>query len=156
MTNNIRRINKDYDIFGSVFDDLFKGIKSVDWNNLPKAGDANHPRINISTLSNVENGTQYTMEFALAGYKREEINAYVEDVPANGSIFKVLTVSVEPSNDDTMEYITKEISKRKASRKVILGSNDKIVDAQYEDGILTFVVFREDNKTDKRHAIEIK
>lgn len=153
---NIRRITKDHDIFGTVFDDLFKGInKGIDWNGLPKAGDTNHPRINISTPVNVDGGKQYTMEFALAGYKREEISAYVEDVPTNGSVYKVLTVSVEPNNDDTTEYITKEISKRKASRKVILGSNDLIVNADYIDGILTLVVFREDNKTDKRETIQI-
>lgn len=154
MTNN-RRITKNTGLLKeSYFDEFIKDVADSLKYGVPKVGESSHPRVNITALAEVDGGQQYTVEFALAGYKRESISSFVEKVPNNGNTYKVLTVVAEPPAEDTTSYVTKEISKRKASRKVFLGVNDEIKEARYEDGILYITVFRE-SKSEQRQVIDI-
>lgn len=158
MTTNslARRIQKDNPFIDNIFKDLFKEYQQFSSTSLPVIGESSHPLVNVSNLKETENGTQYVIEFALAGYSRDEISSYVENIQQYGSTYKVLTVSVEPSKEDSMEYRAKEISRRKASRRVIIGINDEITDATYVDGILKFELTREDKESETRQFIDIK
>lgn len=84
----------------------------------------------------VQEGSKFTLSFAVAGYKREYLEVKIQD--------KKLIVSGNPpkieDNLDSKSKILKNISNKKFTQEYRLPENSDVSSVKLEDGILTVVV----------------
>lgn len=90
-----------------------------------------------------------TIEFALAGFSRDDVDITVEDA--------VLTISSEAlDGDNDRIYIHKGISARSFVKRFSLAEYWEVSNAEFRDGILTISLKQEIPEAKKPKAIEIK
>ena len=98
-----------------------------------------------------EKDNKYHIEMDVPGFKKEDLKINLEN--------NYLTIKAEKKNDvkdDSKKYIRRERSYSKFERSIYLGDADeKNIDAEYKDGILTIVVPKQDEKKSKKY-IEIR
>lgn len=83
----------------------------------------------------------YVIEIAMAGYKKEDIK-----VAQSGSTLTV-TATRNEENEEETEYIYRGISFRKNSKQTFaLQKGAKVKSVKYENGLLTIVINRPDEK----------
>ena len=102
------------------------------------------PRHNIIKVDD----EHYTIELALAGYSKDELDLEVKD--------DVLIVAGEKQKDDEVDYLHKGISTKKFRRTFRLNENVVVKSADFVDGLLTValeVIVPEEKKPRK---IDIK
>ena len=114
------------------FEPLFKNFFDMD---TPNFGDSKHvPAVNIS-----ENDKEYHLEFALAGYNKEDLNINLEN--------DTLTVSAKIETENTTEgedknYTRREYRSHSFSRSFYLPEQikEKAIEASFENGILSLTL----------------
>ncbi len=124
------------------FDSLFKGLHDNAWGVddyvVPaerKAEVCSMPNFPHSNVWMSEDTNSLIMEFALAGYNKDEIS-----VTANNG---VVTVSIDPSDtDEGVISVHRGISRRKAnfSLNIDKAFNAKKAETSFEDGILRLLM----------------
>lgn len=107
----------------------------------------NYPPYNVIKF----NDNEYSMQFALAGFKKPDIDITVE----NG-ILKISGKSAEPEFEDGAGYVHKGIAARKFSRSFTLPEYFEVDWAGLEDGILSIGLTRHIPEEKKPKQIEIK
>jgi len=89
-----------------------------------------------------------SIEFALAGFQRDDVAISVED--------DVLTVSGEPAADEDKVYVHQGIASRSFTKQFSLAEYWEIEGAEFSDGILTVLLKQEIPEAKKPKQIEIK
>ena len=91
----------------------------------------------------------YTVEIALAGYKKEDIEVTVEkDL--------LIVKSVEKEEDKGEEVLHQGIAKRLWTQRFVLGEWMEVKEATLKDGLLTIKVEREVPEEEKPKVIKVK
>jgi molecular chaperone IbpA len=126
------------------FDEMFETLK-----NLSEKKNT-YPPYNVT-----KNGDDYTIEMALAGFKKEEVEVVVKD--------RTLTVrsDIDDRNDTPAEgkygkVIHHGIAQRNFTTNFALGEYVEVVDAQMADGILTIKLETHIPDEKKPKVIEVK
>jgi HSP20 family protein len=128
----------DWPLAGSLFSDLFDDERFF---NSPWLRGQQLPAVNVK-----ENDTNYEIELAVPGYKKEDFNISLEQ--------GVLTISAERKNESERKedkYTRREFGYISFSRSfnVPQGISDEDVSASFENGILKLSI-------DKKRATEQK
>lgn len=89
-----------------------------------------------------------SIEFALAGFQRDDVAISVED--------DVLSVSGEPAVDEDKVYVHQGIASRSFTKQFSLAEYWEIEGAEFSDGILTILLKQEIPEAKKPKQIEIK
>ena len=114
-------------------DNIFHALRQFDTHQPNK-----YPPHNI-----IKSDNNYILEFALAGWKEDEITVELEK-----NILKV-TGKKADSEDSEQEFVHKGIANRSFQSQFTIGDNIKIVDGNLKDGVLTInmdVVIPEEDK----------
>ena len=115
-------------------------------------GGSNYPPYNI--IEHSENN--YTVEFALAGFKKEQITVTQE----KGHLIIEGEFNI-PEEDEKIyphkkTYIHKGIASRDFKNKFRLLENVKVISANFVDGVLSIKLEKEIPESEKAKVIEIK
>lgn len=111
----------------------------------------NFPLYNISTIETDENGNgYYFIEYALAGYSRDEIKLEEDSTMYGGHSFNVLKLTAAKNEVSNTQYYKQNIAYRDIENSIIISSRDRIKEATYKDGILTVHVERQVEKAQGR------
>lgn len=124
---------KTFVSLGQEFDKMFKANTTLNYppHNLIKEDDEN-----------------FVLEFAVAGFGKDDIKVSVE----NG----VLTVSAEKADQDDKNYVYKGIATRKFLRSFNLPEYFEVGVASYQDGILSIDLFKDVPEEKKPKSIVIQ
>lgn len=138
--------------FDRMVSDLLSGTVGV-----PSVsnGSSNYPPMNISAIHEVEGIGHYSIEMALAGFKRGEIDLSMDNVSQDGQTYNILTVTASKVERSEVEYVRRGIALRDVNRSIAVSSSDKVVNASYDDGILRIDVERIEERGTKQ-TIQIK
>lgn len=93
------------------------------------------------------NEDKYVMEFAVAGFKKDDISVSTEK--------NVLSIKAEKPETDEKKYLHKGIAARKFSRSFSLPEYFEVEKAGYEDGILYIDLIRNIPEEKKPRQITI-
>lgn len=86
-------------------------------------------------------GNQWKIEIACAGFKRNEL-----DVTTNNSELTITGEKTEEQKTEKANVIWKGIGTRSFKKSFILEPNQKVIGADYEDGILSVIVEKQKDK----------
>lgn len=111
---------KEYAPHAVGLDDVFNRLDALSGHNI------NYPPYNLIK----HDSSNFTIEVALAGFKREEIEVSTEQ-----NILRVTSKHEEP--DSTRTYLHKGLSKRNFTRSWQLSEDVRVKDVLFEDGLLT-------------------
>lgn len=115
------------------------------WNALTNYKTTTFPPYNLIKVDD----DHYTVELALAGYKKEDIEITVEK--------DLLTVkSVEKEDEGDEQILHQGIAKRLWTQKFVLGEWMEVKEATLKDGLLTIKVERELPEEAKPKVIKVK
>lgn len=115
------------------------------WNTLTTYKATTFPPYNLIKVDD----DHYTVEIALAGYKKDEIEVTVEK--------DLLTVkSVEKDEEHDEEVLHQGIAKRLWTQKFVLGEWMEVKEATLKEGLLTIKVERELPEEAKPKVIKVK
>jgi molecular chaperone IbpA len=94
------------------------------------------------------NSEKFVLEFAVAGFKRDDISVTTEK--------NILSIKAEKSETDEKTYLHKGIATRKFSRSLNLPEYFEVESAGYEDGILYIDLIKNVPEEKKPKNITIK
>jgi molecular chaperone IbpA len=138
-----------YDKLASVFNDpwLIGFTREFDRLNTIQKTNAkvSYPPYNVLKF----NEDQYSLELAVAGFEKDEIEVTVKD----GSLI-ITGEKTTPDAED--EYLYRGIATRKFTRSFALGEFMEVEEAEMENGILTIPITRVVPEEKKPKAISIK
>ena len=109
---------KDFLNFSVGFDSIFHNLEHLCYNGAP------YPHYDV-VKSKDEN---YTLEMALAGYKKDSIKVSVKD--------NILTVEGGSKDDPHKNYVSKGIAKRYFKKRMQISDHLEVEKAKFEDGML--------------------
>ena len=109
---------KDFLNFSVGFDSIFHNLEHLCYNGAP------YPHYDV-VKSKDEN---YTLEMALAGYKKDSIKVSVKD--------NILTVEGGSKDDSNKNYVSKGIAKRYFKKRMQISDHLEVEKAKFEDGML--------------------
>ena len=109
---------KDFLNFSVGFDSIFHNLEHLCYNGAP------YPHYDV-VKSEDEN---YTLEMALAGYKKDSIKVSVKD--------NILTVEGGSKDDPNKNYVSKGIAKRYFKKRMQISDHLEVEKAKFEDGML--------------------
>lgn len=119
-----------------VFERLVNDMERLKnhWLNLnPSSRIVNHPT-NVS-----RNGDEYTIEVALAGFSKNDIEIVDETVEGRRAL--IVSGKIEKENgDENTSVISRQISRRDFKKTFSLTENAVVGDATFENGLLTIKV----------------
>lgn len=126
---------------------LFQDFFTSNGTNFPLVSKSqNYPPMNVTSLDDNENGHEYyNIEYALAGFSRDEITVDTETIIRYGNAYNTVTVRAKKASEPKT-YMLQNIAFRDVERTVILSNRDSIIDASYVDGILTLKIERDNDK----------
>lgn len=104
----------------------------------------NYPPYNLIK----ESETEYRLEIALAGYKREDIEVFTE-------WNKLFVEAKKVETSDVGEYLHNGLAKRAFTRTWTLSDDVKVSDVKFEDGLLHVKLNRIIPEHQKRKVYEI-
>jgi molecular chaperone IbpA len=90
------------------------------------ASTQNYPPYNVVQV----NSTETRLEIALAGFKREEVNAYTE-------YGKLFIRGEKEASDETGKFIHKGLARRNFERSWTLAEDTEVSNVVFEDGLLS-------------------
>lgn len=137
MNNTLTRW-ETYNPVSLGLEDMFRRLDV-----LSDSAATNYPPYNIVRV----NDTTQTLEIALAGFSREEIEVAVER--------NVLTVSTKKAKEDGREYTHKGLARRTFARNWQLSDDTVVENVTYVDGLLTLDVRKEVPEAQKRKLLPI-
>ena len=93
----------------------------------------------------------YTIQMALAGFTRDEIDVTVQD-----NMLIIVGRTAEPAADSQREFLHRGIAKRAFERRFQLADTIKVTSAGFENGLLNVELVREipEHKKPRRIAID--
>jgi molecular chaperone IbpA len=96
-----------------------------------------------------ESETEFRLELALAGYKKEDIRVSTE--------WNKLSIEAakKEKTQDTVEYLHNGLAKRAFMRTWTLSDDVKVFDVKFEDGLLVIKLNRVIPEHQKRKVYEI-
>ena len=123
------------------FDNVFNQLSSLNHFEIPK-----YPPYNIKKIDD----NKYQLEIALAGFSREDIAVEVKD--------NTLTISGKASDDKEKDnsFVYKGIAQRAFKRQWTLIDYLKVINAEFNDGILIVDMELNLPEEEKPKKIEIK
>lgn len=119
-TNTLDHFWKEYAPHAVGLDDVFNRLDAMSGHNI------NYPPYNLIK----HDSSNFTIEVALAGFKRDEIEVSTEQ-----NILRVTSRNEE--KDTTRTYLHKGLSKRSFIRTWQLSEDVRVKDVIFEDGLLT-------------------
>lgn len=143
MTRNL--LPKDYRDMEKLFSDI---TKEFNYPFVPRT--SNYPPMNITDIYEIDTehlNTEYLydVEVALAGFSRDEITVNNEVISYKGHPYSSVVIRASKKDEDKdngMTYITHGIAKRDIEQYVLIGNDDEVKAAKYEDGILKVTIRR--------------
>jgi len=130
----------------SIFNDpFFLGFNDqfVRWESNKKTT-SSFPPYNVKKVDE----DNYTIELAVAGYSREEIEIKVEK--------DTLTIKSDKENDDKSDFLHRGIAGRNFTQHFTLGEYMTVKSASLENGMLSIKIERELPEEAKPKTIKIK
>lgn len=126
------------------FDEMFETLKTMSGQK------SSFPPYNV-----MKNGDDYTIEMALAGFRKEEVEVVVEDRTL------IIRSDIDDQNDIPEEgkygqVIHHGIAQRNFTTRFALGEYVEVVDATMSDGILTIELETHIPDEKKPKVIEVK
>lgn len=110
------------------FDDIFDRLMP---STIHRNTKENYPPLNIINLEN----NKTLVEFALAGFDRDELKVYTE----NGKLVVVGEKKESESKTD-LDYQYRGFARRSFGRELILSENSVVESVDFENGVLTIIV----------------
>ena len=104
----------------------------------------NYPPYNLVK----ESSTDFRLEIALAGHKKEDIEVTTE--------WNKLFVEAKKVNDTDDEYLHQGLAKRAFTRTWTLSDDVEVKDVYFEDGLLTIKIKRVIPEHQKKKVYELK
>jgi len=104
--------------------------------------EVNYPRYNI-----VKNESDYTIEVALAGWNKKDLQVVLKE--------NILTISGDKKESDE-EYIHKGVSGKAFKRVFTLADYLEVEDVKFQDGMLVVSLVDIEYEEKKPHTFEIK
>lgn len=122
--------------------------------------DSTYPLYNIE-YEEVENGCQFTISIALAGFTKDEIKVSREKGTGNYSGLDLIKVSAEKIKDtadteSSRKFLVHNIAHRNATRKFPVARACEVTSVEYTDGILKINLLETVPEEDKPVTFEIK
>ncbi len=128
-----------------IFNDPFYGTLAQEFEKLfTQPTKATYPPYNVVKI----NDEKIVMEFAVAGFKKDEINVTTEK--------NILSIVAERPESDEKNYLHKGIAARKFSRSFNLPEYFEVESAGHEDGILYIDLVKNVPEEKKPKSIKIK
>ena len=113
----------------NVFDDVFDSFFNQDTvSSLLRKSTTGYP---VADIYQGEGGST-VMEFALAGFKKDEVKVYTE--------YGKLNVEGQKEEKDDKTYAHQGLAQRSFSRSWAISDDTEVRDVNFEDGLLTVVV----------------
>ena len=138
-TGNIDKFLNDIEKYSIGMDEWFNRFDTV------HESTTNYPPYNLIK----ESETEFRLELALAGYKKEDIKVSTE-----WNKLSVEAVKKEKTQD-TGEYLHNGLAKRAFTRTWTLSDDVKVSDVKFEDGLLVIKLNRVIPEHQKRKVYEI-
>jgi molecular chaperone IbpA len=138
-TGNIDKFLNDIEKYSIGMDEWFNRFDTV------HESTTNYPPYNLIK----ESETEFRLELALAGYKKEDIRVYTE-----WNKLSIEAVKKEKTQD-TVEYLHNGLAKRAFTRTWTLSDDVKVSDVKFEDGLLVIKLNRVIPEHQKRKVYEI-
>ena len=146
--------SRDISLFNSLrpfsigFDNMFEQFENI-LGNGELSNQPNFPPYNISKIGK----DQYTIELAVAGYNKDNIELEFED-----NLLTVRNKKIDKTveKDDNGEILHKGISSRSFVKTFTISDDVKLVDAQLKDGLLKINLKKVALEQKKKKLIPIK
>ena len=138
-TGNIDKFLNDIEKYSIGMDEWFNRFDTV------HESTTNYPPYNLIK----ESETEFRLELALAGYKKEDIRVSTE-----WNKLSIEAVKKEKTQD-TGEYLHNGLAKRAFTRTWTLSDDVKVSDVKFEDGLLVIKLNRVIPEHQKRKVYEI-
>ena len=119
-----------------VFDDFFDHTISLNETN------SSYPPYNI-----IKSGNNYTITIAIAGFSENDIDISLQE--------DEILVKGSSKDDDNFEFLHRGIATRAFERKFRLAETIRVINANYENGLLNIFLEREIPEHQKSRKIEI-
>lgn len=118
----------------SVFDNLF-----TPWDEWFGNDSFLTNRINIPAVNITENNDSYNVSLAVPGYKKDDFKIAVD-----GNMLTISSEKEQNQNETNKKFTRKEYSYSSFSRSFTLPNeiNTDVIDAKYEDGVLSIILPR--------------
>jgi molecular chaperone IbpA len=138
-TGNIDKFLNDIEKYSIGMDEWFNRFDTV------HESTTNYPPYNLIK----ESETEFRLELALAGYKKEDIRVSTE--------WNKLSIesAKKEKTQDTVEYLHNGLAKRSFMRTWTLSDDVKVFDVKFEDGLLVVKLNRVIPEHQKRKVYEI-
>jgi molecular chaperone IbpA len=137
-TANIDKFLNDVEKYSIGMDEWFNRLETVHETS------TNYPPYNLIK----ESETEFRLEIALAGYKREDIEVFTE-------WNKLFVEAKKSETSDVGEYLHNGLAKRAFTRTWTLSDDVKVSDVKFEDGLLHIKLNRIIPDHQKRKVYEI-
>lgn len=126
-------LNGNRPLMGNLygFDDIFDKLLTTGPSTISRNNKENYPPLNII---NLENG-KTLVEFALAGFNRDELKVYTED----GKLVVVGEKKVSESTND-LNYQYRGFARRSFGQTLSLLETSVVESVDFENGVLTIIV----------------
>ena len=133
----------------------YLGIDKV-WNSLFDGSEWYYSSTAYPPYNIIQDGENFTLEFAMAGFSKEEIEVELEQHPRK--ILKIRTKDLTNETDgDTVDkdsekkeiFVHRGIAKRKFEQKFLLRDDAEVDEVKMKDGVLTIKlvsVIKEEHK----------
>jgi molecular chaperone IbpA len=132
-------------IYMVIFNDPFYGTLAQEFEKMfAQPTKATYPPYNIVKV----NDDKIVMEFAVAGFKKDEISVTTEK--------NVLSIKADKPETDNKKYLHKGIAARKFTRSFNLPEYFEVESAGHEDGILYIDLIKNVPEEKKPKSIKIK
>ena len=118
-TGNIEKFLNDVDKYSIGMDEWFHRMGAL------HQTETNYPPYNVIKESN----TEFKLEIALAGFKKDQISVYTE----NNKLF----VEGEREINNDKEYVHHGLANRAFSRAWTISDDVEVKEVNFEDGLLT-------------------
>lgn len=143
----MRVLNKTNGWLPTILDDLLIENRL----DVPNYENFSIPKVNIS-----ENFTNFVVALAVPGLKKSDFLIEVEDKTLKVSA-KITTEEEQTETKDTIKYTRKEFNYKNFSRSFVLPETVDVEDikATYEDGILSIVLPKLEEKKELKKMVEI-
>lgn len=109
--------------------------------------DIHYPPYNVSVD---EDETNYTIQLAVAGFKRSDLTVKLEDRKL------VVSGKVEANDKPDVKYVHRGISSKKFTREFSLAEHLEVIGVSLEDGILSISLEKQVPEEAKPKTFEIK
>ena len=134
-TNALAHLNRALIGFDRIYNDF---------ENRHVNSTTNYPPYNLIK----ESETEFRLEIALAGYKKEDIEVFTE-------LNKLFVEAKKVETSDVGEYLHNGLAKRAFTRTWTLSDDVKVSDVKFEDGLLHVKLNRIIPEHQKRKVYEI-